>query len=139
MAQGKVFIPPSISNFASVTINGITYPVELDTTWYLFWSRKIGADSYLLGGDTFAVDQNILANASFQPHVPMPTMTDWATDQNVISMSAFQPHVPIPSMMEWRDTQNIIANAAFQNHVPVPPMMFQTDAQYILPQMVFGG
>lgn len=113
MAQGKVFIPPSISNFASIDIDGRTFHVELDPSWYLFFSRKIGSDSSLLGGDTFAIDQNIISNNAFQPHVPMPSMTNWSDGQNVLSQTAFQPRAQPNAMVNWAYDDNILANQIF--------------------------
>lgn len=145
MAQGKVFIPPAISSFASITIsgtkypdlNGMTFPVELDPTWYLFWSRKIGADSSLLGGDTFAIDQNILSNYEMQPGAPIPTMTDWAVDQNTFSVTEFQTRAPVVSMTQWAIDQNILASFEFNPYVrtPITP---HTDPQYVLSAFEFG-
>ena len=91
MAVPKVFIPLVSSEFGKIVKDPITGELkfELDASWYLLFSRKLGAD-LLLDGATFAVDQNILSVSAFRPHVPMAnSMTNWADDDNILAGQIF--------------------------------------------------
>lgn len=82
----KVFIPTAKTQFATVDDGGV---VHLNPEWYLFFSEKLNSDSLLLGGGTFATDQNVLTNQSFSKHIPVPTMTVWGDSQNILAGQIF--------------------------------------------------